>query len=250
VQFAGLFWFLLMFVPLVILQRLLHHEIQAIFLILTRNLQLTVTLFSILFMPGVFLHESSHFLMAKLLGVGTRRFSLIPRLLPNGRLQMGYVEVEKADMLRDSLIGLAPLLVGTLFIAYVGLSQLKINATLDTLTNGQLDILLTELGRLPQASGFYFWLYLVFAVSSMMMPSEADRHSWLPLGMWVVVLFALALLGGAGPWMLGNLAPYLNNLLGTAATLFGLSLMLHIALLIPAFLIHRVISQVTRLDVG
>ncbi|MBP8048558.1 MAG: hypothetical protein KAY64_07425, partial [Anaerolineales bacterium] len=102
--FSGFIWFLLTLVPLVFLQRLLHREIQAVILIVTRNGQLTVGLFSILFFPGVFLHELSHFLMAKLLQVRTGKFSLIPATLPNGRLQMGYVETERTDVFRDSLV--------------------------------------------------------------------------------------------------------------------------------------------------
>jgi hypothetical protein len=95
VQFAGFFWFLVMLLPLVFLQRFLHREIQAVILLLTRNIQLTIGLFSVLFFPGVFLHELSHFLMAKVLSVRTRGFSLIPQSLSDGRLQMGYVETEK-----------------------------------------------------------------------------------------------------------------------------------------------------------
>ncbi len=248
-QFAGLFSFLLMLLPLVILQRLLHREIQAVFLILTRNPQLTIGLFSVLFFPGVFLHELSHFVMAKVLRVPTRDFSLIPHSLPDGRVQMGYVETEKSDFLRDSLIGLAPLISGTLFIAYAGLNRLQIDAMRGLLIAGQFDLLVMELGRLPQVNDFYLWFYLAFTVSSTMMPSESDRHAWLPLGLWTVVLFACALLAGAGPWMLEKLAPFLNDFLGAAATLFGLSIALHIVLLLPAVIGHRIVSRATGVDV-
>jgi hypothetical protein len=57
----GFVWFILMLVPLIVLQRLLHREIQAVFLILTRDTRLTMGIFSMLFLPGVFLHEISHF---------------------------------------------------------------------------------------------------------------------------------------------------------------------------------------------
>ena len=60
-QLAGLLWFIFMLVPLIVLQRLLHREIQAVFLILTRDVRLTMGIFSMLFLPGVFLHELSFF---------------------------------------------------------------------------------------------------------------------------------------------------------------------------------------------
>jgi hypothetical protein len=249
VQFAGLFWFLLMLLPLVVIQRLLHREIQAVMLILTRNPQLTIGLFSVLFFPGVFLHELSHFVMAKVLGVPTRDFSLIPHSLPSGRVQMGYVETERSDILRDSLIGLAPLISGTLFMAYVGLNRLQVDAMRGLLISGQFDLLVMELGRLPQVNDFYLWFYLAFTVSSTMMPSESDRHAWLPLGLWAAVLFGLALLTGAGPWMLENMTPFLDEFLSAVATLFGLSIALHLVLLLPTLLTHRLVSQVTGMDV-
>jgi hypothetical protein len=184
------------------------------------------------------------------LGVPTRDFSLIPHSLPNGRVQMGYVETEKSDIVRDSLIGLAPLISGTLFMAYVGLNRLQVDAMQGLLVSGQFDLLVMELGRLPQVADFYLWFYLAFTVSSTMMPSESDRHAWLPLGLWAGVLFGLALLTGAGPWMLENLAPFLDEFLGAVATLFGLSIALHVVLLLPTVLAHRLASQVTGMDVA
>src|SRR5512134_1833598 len=100
-QLSGLFWFILMLVPLILLQRLLHREIQAVFLILTRDARVTMGIFSILFLPGVFLHELSHFVMAKILGVRTGKFSVFPKSLPDGRLQLGFVETARADAVRD-----------------------------------------------------------------------------------------------------------------------------------------------------
>jgi len=248
-SFTGLFWFILTLLPLVFLQRLLHREIQAVFLIVTRNLQLTIGLFSILFLPGVFLHELSHFLMAKILRVPTGKTSLIPKSLPNGRLQMGYVETAQADIVRDSLIGIAPLIAGSSFLAYAGLNKLGLSTLLAVLTNGQPELFWMGLKLLPQVNDFYLWFYLAFAVSSTMLPSESDRHAWLPLGLWTAGLLALAIFAGAGTWMLENITPLLNNFLGSVSTLFGLSVALHVILLLPTMLLHRIASKISGVDV-
>ena len=248
-SFTGLIWFIVILLPLVYLQRLLHREIQAVFLILTNNPQLTIGLFSILFFPGVFLHEFSHFVMAKILRVRTGKISLIPKSLPNGRLQMGYVETAQTDIVRDSLIGIAPLVSGSLFIAYAGLNRMGLSTLLAVLANGQTELFWTGLKLLPQVNDFPLWFYLAFTVSSTMLPSESDRHAWLPLGLWTAVLFALAIFAGAGSWMLANIAPLLNDFLGSVATLFGLSVALHIVLLLPTMLLHRLVSRVTGMDI-
>jgi hypothetical protein len=247
--FTGLLWFIVILLPLVILQRLLHREIQAVLLIATRNPQLTIGLFSILFFPGVFLHELSHFVMAKILGVRTGKASLVPISSSNGRLQMGYVETEQTDIVRDSLIGLAPLIAGSLFIAYAGLNRLGLHVLLDVLANKQINLFWMGIRLLPQVKDFYLWFYLIFAISSTMMPSESDSTAWLPLGIWTAGLLTLAIFAGAGTWMLDNLAPALNDFLGSVATLFGLSVILHVVLLIPIMLFHRIVSKVTGMDV-
>ncbi|MEW6241948.1 MAG: hypothetical protein AB1564_14180 [Chloroflexota bacterium] len=248
-SFNGLLWFVLMLLPLVLLQRLLHREIQAVILIATRHPALTMGLFSALFFPGVLLHELSHFVMARLLGVRTGGFSLIPRATADGRLQLGYVETQRTDAVRDSLIGAAPLIAGGLFVAYAAVYRLSLLPLWEFLRNGQFNLFFLGLSALPDVKDFWLWFYLTFAVSSTMLPSASDRHAWLPLGVWVGGLFLLALLVGAGPWMLANVAPPLDAFLQSVATLFGLSAAVHGLLILPVFLIHKFLARLTHVDV-
>ena len=249
-QLSGLVWFIFMLIPLIILQRLLHREIQAVFLILTRDTRVTMGIFAILFLPGVFLHELSHFVMAKILQVRTGKFSIFPKSLPDGRLQLGSVETAKSDMLRDSLIGAAPLIVGTLFVAYVAIYHLQLRVLWDAFRNGQIDLFWLGVRNLPQTPDFYLWFYLAFAVSSTMMPSESDRHAWLDMLISIAVLFGLALLFGAGPWMLSNVAPRLSTFLSSVAGIFGLSAFVHILLILPTALLHKLVARATGVDVA
>jgi hypothetical protein len=249
-SFTGLFWFILMLIPLVFIQRLLHREIQAVLLIITRNSQLTIGLFSVIFFPGVALHELSHFLMAKVLLVPIGSFSLVPHALKDGRLQLGYVETQQTDAVRDSLIGAAPLFAGGLFIAYAAIQHLYLLPLWDALLNGQFDLFWLGITLLPQVKDFYLWFYLTFAVSSTMMPSISDRHAWLTLGLVVMVLIGLALLAGAGPWMLTYLAPSLNIFLNSVATLFALCLIINTIMIPPFMLFHRLLTRLTGVDAG
>jgi hypothetical protein len=244
----GFLWLLLTLVGLWLLQRTLHYEIQSIFLILTQNPGLTIIVFSLIFLPGVFLHELSHLVMAKLLGVRTGRFSLIPETLPNGTLRMGYVEAARVDMLRDSLVGVAPFISGLLFVAFVAVNRLHLVVMWDTLRNGQWSLFFMGLSTLPTIPDFWLWIYLTFAVSSTMLPSESDRTGWLPLGLVTGFLFGLALAAGIGPWMLENLAPPLNDFLRGAALVVLVSDLVHALLILPLLFIHRLLTKVTGLD--
>jgi len=249
-QFNGLLWVVLTLLPLALLQRLLHREIQAVFLVLSRSPEFTIALFSIIFLPGVLLHEFSHYLMAVILGVQTAKFSLVPEMLPDGRLQLGYVETSKTDIVRDSFIGAAPLIVGSLFVAYLAVARLHLLPLWDVLRNGQYNLFWLGVTLLPQIRDFPIWFYLTFTVSSTMLPSQSDRHAWLPLGAAIIVLFAFAIFAGAGPWMLKNVAPPLNVFLDAAAVIFGLSAVVHAVLILPVFLVHRILSRVSGVDVA
>jgi hypothetical protein len=249
-QVDGLFWLLLGLAVLVFLQRSLHREIQAVFLILTRRPTVTRVLFALIFFPGVLLHELSHFLTAKLLGVRTGRFSLIPYAMPDGRLQLGAVETVSGGVVRDALIGAAPLVSGCLFVAYMAIYRMQLIPLWDFLRAGDMDIFWVGLAMLPRLPDFWLWFYLTFTISSTMMPSASDRHAWLPLGLIVAALLGVAFLAGAGSWMLLNLAPPFNTFLRALALIFGLSAGLHTVLILPFLLLHRGMAKLTGVDVG
>jgi hypothetical protein len=249
-SFDGLLWLLAALVLLVILQRSLHREIQAFFLILTRQTGLTEAIFALIFLPGVFLHELSHFLMAKLLGVQTGKFSLIPQSQPNGRLRLGYVETASGGFIRDALIGAAPLVTGSLFVAFVAIYRYHLLPLWEFTRLAGWDGFWTGLAAIPKAPDFWIWFYLTFTISSTMMPSESDRHAWLPLGLLAGVLLGIAILSGAGPWMLQNLASPFNSFLRALALIFGLSGIIQILLILPFLLLHQILTKLTGVDIG
>lgn len=243
-------WLLVALSLLVVLQRTLHREIQAAFLILTRRPGITQAVFALIFFPGVLLHELSHFLTAKLLRVPTGRVSLIPQAQPDGRLRLGSVETGTGGFVRDALIGFAPLAAGCVFVAFVAIDRLEMLALWDALRSGDWNAFWLGLSALPKAPDFWLWFYLTFTVSSTMTPSASDRHAWLPFGLLLAGLLAVAFLAGAGPWLLANLAPRFNQFLRGLAMIFSLSSLIHLSLILPFWLLHRLLAKVTRMDVG
>ncbi len=248
-QLNGLWWLLLALGPLIVFQRALHRELQAVLFLIFRRQEFALILFSILLFPGVLLHESSHFVVARLLRVRTGRFSLIPQPLPNGRLQLGFVETARADFGRDALIGAAPLLAGGLFVAYAGLVRLDLAAVWDSLALGELTSAFAALAAIYARPDFWLWFYLTVAVSSTMLPSTSDRRAWLPLVLVLSTLLGAALFFGAGPWMSANLLPWLDQALGAVAVVFTISALVNLAVLFPTWILRTLLNKVTGLKV-
>ncbi len=246
---TGLIWLILILAPFLFVQRRLHLEIQAAFLMITRHREISMVLFSLLFFPGVLLHEVSHYLTARLLGVRTSKFSVIPMSMPDGRLRLGYVEMEKVDFIRDALIGATPLLTGGILVAYAGIYRLKLPLLWDSLVFNSMPLKDAAATVFSQAD-FWLWFYLAFTISSMMMPSASDRRAWLPVTLVIVALVIMALLGGAGPWMLAHLAPPLDSVFKAIAVTFSISAFLHLVLLVPVWIVRKLLSRLMGLDIA
>ncbi len=234
----GLFWFVAMLLPLVFLQRFLHRELQTIFFYLTRHQAVAQGLFALLFFPGVFLHELSHYLMARILSVRTGRFSLLPQALEDGRLRLGYVEMEESDPLRATLIGAAPLFSGLLALAWIGGQHLYLFPLWAMLRAGQYSLFAQGVLLLPGVPDFWLWFYLAFVISSMMFPSASDRYAWRTFALLLFALLLVAVLAGGGDWLLHALAPPLNTFLRTLSILLFLSLVVHLVLAVPVGLLR------------
>ncbi len=243
----GLWLIVLLLLPLLFLQRSLHREIQAILLLLTRRSDIALTIFAILFFPGVLLHEGSHWLMARVLRVRTGRFSLIPKPLANGRLRLGYVETATPDIARDALIGFAPLLTGGAFVIFAGVMQLNLDMFWAAWQAKSISAqLVRDLLKQPD---FWLWFYLVVTVSSTMMPSEADRKAWVPVSIFLSILIAISLFAGAGPWLLEHLSNPIGRALNALALVFGISVLVHFVLIFPLWGVRKLLSRMMKLDV-
>jgi hypothetical protein len=243
VPFYSFLWLLLAFGMLLLLQRSLHRAIQTILYYLTRRADLAMVSFSILFFPGVLVHELSHFVAARLMGVRTGRFSILPRPLPDGRLQLGYVETAAADPVRETLIGAAPLISGGLLVAYIGVNRLELPALWYQIQIGGPASFYHTLSTLLAQEDFWIWFYLLFTISSMMLPSASDRRAWLPLSVAGIVLLGLGIVAGAGPWLMQNATPLLPRIFSAGALVFFISDFAHIFFLLPALVLERLIKM-------
>lgn len=184
---------------LLALNRWITMQVQIIGYRLTGHEQVAVIVYYLLLLPGIVLHEVSHALVAVILGLKVGKFSLGPRA--KGRyVQLGSVQVTSGGLLRDSLVGLAPFLSGTIVLLLVSYQVFNVGALgAAWLAAGWRGIFAAVPGlwRVPD---FWLWAYLIFAVSNAMTPSPADREPW----RMAILFLALAL---AIAWLVGALAP-------------------------------------------
>jgi hypothetical protein len=243
VELGGWWWLVILLPPLLYIQRMLHREMQEIFYLLSGRQEVALLLFSMVFFPGVLLHESSHYLMARMLGVRTAGISIWPRMMTNGRLQLGYVETAKSDILRQALIGLAPLLAGCTVVVYVGIVRLGMTSIWQPLSRLDGSAILHQMGVVYAQPDFWLWFYLLFVVSSTMFPSRSDQRAWLPLIIFVCASLGLAILAGAGDWMMANLMPTVAILFSGLASILAISLLVHIIFYAPLPVLKSILTR-------
>lgn len=113
-----LFFIILELLALFFTSKYLIQAMYGIFLRIFRKHSAAATCVFIIFFPGVIIHELAHLLVAEALFVRTGELEIAPRSEGNS-LRMGSVQVAKTDIFRSMLIGVAPVIVGTIVLITV-----------------------------------------------------------------------------------------------------------------------------------
>ncbi|MBN1427663.1 MAG: hypothetical protein JXB07_04705 [Anaerolineae bacterium] len=189
--------------------RWLHKHIQGLGLLITNNPRGAMLIYYLLLVPGVFLHEGSQWIMSKILRVKIKKFRLWPEKQRSGVIRLGLVEIDgNTDVVRATLIGIVPLVVGIGAIALIGGRRFEPGALIDALATGDLPTIFAGLGVFLSAPDFWLWVYLVFAIANTMLPEEHDAINWwlivgalvgLAIVLWILDLSILIKAGLDGP---------------------------------------------------
>ena len=217
------FWTIALLAPLVLLVRKAHVGLQELFLLLTDHQTVAIYLFQILLLPGVALHELSHYLVARILGVRVRRVSLRPEMRGQ-RIQMGAVVMDRPDFVRGLLIGLAPLISGCSAVILIGHHVFDVGAVIEAATASDSHGMIEAVRVAYGVNDAWIWLYLIFAVSNAMLPSEADRESLLPMIAFIAVVVAVVVVVGWGPELLSNLVQPVEAAMSLMLVAFGITI--------------------------
>ena len=187
--------FLLLLLTLAWLSRQISLIIQLLIYQLTRSQDAPTVAIFLVFLPGVIIHEAAHWSVARLLGLKTGKFRVWPKR--QGRhIGLGSVSVQSKGAFTDSLVGLAPLVIGTVVVTLVGGRIFGAYDVTESLAAGRyLGALIAFRHALGQPDGA-LWAYLLFAVANAMMPSAADREPAKPILLYSVLAVTLYILLG------------------------------------------------------
>ncbi len=155
------------------LSRVLTKSISEFFLGFTKNRKTTIRLLSFLFLPGVIVHELSHFFTASILFVPVGEIEFMPKVSED-KAKLGSVTIGKTDPIRRVIIGASPFIVGLSLILgslfYFNMIVLPIQQTLKAVLE----------------------FFIVFEIGNTMFSSGKDLEGTFEL-LAVIVLVAAAL---------------------------------------------------------
>ena len=163
----ALFWIILFIVQVYLLSILSNKLFNLLYQYLYRIFKkesTVVFVISLMFLPGTFIHELSHAITATLMGSRVTKFSIWPQV-ENGGIKMGYAQFIVLDVVRNTFIGISPLIFGIMLLYILIINFFVVNIYLKIL-----------------------FIYLIFQVSNSMFLSESDIKDLKLLSLVVLVL--------------------------------------------------------------
>lgn len=179
----GFLLLLAAFGTLYVLSRMFIRKLLTFLFRITGDRQKATFILGLIFLPGTFVHEMAHFITALFLLVSVGKLNLMPEVRDDG-IKLGSVSIGETDIFRGTLIGLAPLILG---------SSLLIWAVATVLSKAH-----------PIQPVFVVLLiYAIFELTHTMFSSKSDLRAVLELIIFLIILStALVALKIFGPFLL------------------------------------------------
>ena len=162
-------------------------EIQAVVMLMGGSVRKGTEVYALIFLPGIIWHEITHFFTAAILGVPTGDINLFPQFQTESesKVALGSVKIGRSDFIRESLIGAAPFLSGSVAIyclVTIFILPMELGAWLPQLATGKM------IGV----------IYLILTIANTMFPSNEDTKAW-PI-VWLVGAIVVGILAVNG-WL-------------------------------------------------
>ncbi|HRN96044.1 MAG TPA: hypothetical protein PLD54_01190 [Candidatus Levybacteria bacterium] len=163
---------------------------------ITHSQSVASRLLAFIFFPGTLLHELSHWGMAKILFVHTGRVELMPEIHEDG-LKLGSVQIARVDPIRRFLIGVAPLIVGSLLLGLISYYMLPYILNFSFTTSY---LLLATC-----------YIYVLFVISNTMFSSKKDMEGASALLIFIIFVITILFVAGRGEWIVTAITSIVNN---------------------------------------
>ncbi|MEA3337700.1 MAG: hypothetical protein U9R25_17535 [Chloroflexota bacterium] len=228
---------------LYLLQRWISLHMQGIGILLFNSKNAGMTILWVFLLPGIILHEFSHWLAARLLGLKTGRFSISPEM-QGQQIILGSVEIQKTNPFLDSLVGLAPFLAGTLVLLLIGYWAFDVRTLAEAWEQRQWNEMFDLLTGTVRVADSWLWLYLIVAVSNAMMPSPTDRSSWRLVLIYLGITGAVLLLLGGWPTLPTTLVDQFVIAVQTLTYAFGFTLLIDVVVALFIAIMELILSTI------
>jgi len=224
---SPLLWSAAFLVAIWWLTRRLAYYLMAGLYRLTGSQQVAVVTYALLFLPGTLVHEFAHWAMARLLGVKTGGFSVLPRLEKGGEVRLGAVDVRGGGLVEHTLIGMAPMLLGGLLTVVLSYVVVDVEAMKQAAQSEQFEaVVRTLLGAFHHPDAL-IWLYLLFTISSSMFLSASDRAPIQQMAIYLALVLLPLYLFGFMPALPEAWSQTIAEMFGVFASGLAVALVLH-----------------------
>jgi hypothetical protein len=214
--------------------------------LLTRSFQTTTILYYTFFIPGVFLHELSYWLVAGILNVHAKSAIQWPEAQEIAELDLSFIELAKnVNPFKLAIITLAPIISGLLAIWLIANNVLDFSSFFALIRTGDLADISAAFSRLTGAADFWLWIYLLFTISNTMIPKLRDLRGLRIVFIAVGVLVAIFIVIGVGEQvvvraLVGPVADALNLFSGTLVIIILIDMFFVLALGTVEAVIERI----------
>ena len=227
----------------------IQKRLQGLIVLLGGSRNLSIKLYSLLFLPGVILHEISHFIMAALLAVPTGEISIFPESNPtqskeSSEVSLGSVKVAKTDFVRSTLIGVAPFITGSIALyALVNIFFIDL-ITAPSLLIG-IQTLAAEANKLLQWQTWVV-IYAVLTVANTMFLSRSDIRSWPVVSVFAAIICGLLVFSGFFDSIASTMVRFAISLARSLSSSFFFAAVIDACVIVVLYCFEKVLEKITR----
>jgi hypothetical protein len=235
-------------IPLRVMEHWIHQHLYGVGWLLTRDKERATILYYLVFLPGVFLHEFSQWLLAGALGVKTSKIKTWPKAQKNGTLRYDFVKVstKKVTRLQITIIDLVPVLVGIGVVLFISQNIFDVSTIPAAFASGDLVLVRQELSRLFATPDFWLWQYMLFAIGNAMLPTQSTQRNWpLFLGIFGGISAFLMVIGLGEEVLIPALEGPITRILNTLVTAFGTVFVVDAIMVIVLGTLERLLEGLT-----